>query len=221
MADSYDRKLKYIVVGPSGVGKSSLLFQFTDQSFDPSHEMTIGVEFGAKAFQVGDKAVKVQIWDTAGQESFKSITRSYYHGASGALLVYDITNRESFNYLQGWLEDIYQNADHEDIVVMLVGNKADLKGQRQVSKEEGQEFARLHGIHAFIETSAKTGDQVQELFFETAKMIIESNELGTNGSNNNIKLDESEYLIRERRIKGEGCGGEKQRKRRDSSSPKG
>lgn len=112
-----------------GVGKSCLLLQFTDQRFRQQHDLTIGVEFGSRTVKINDKNIKLQIWDTAGQESFKSITRSYYRGAAGALLVYDITRKETFNHLTRWLEEVRQNGN-PDITVMLIGNKADLDSRR-------------------------------------------------------------------------------------------
>mmetsp|Transcript_22672 Transcript_22672/g.80926 ORF Transcript_22672/g.80926 Transcript_22672/m.80926 type:complete len:163 (+) Transcript_22672:328-816(+) len=118
---------------------------------------------------VCDKAVKLQIWDTAGQESFRSITRSYYRGAAGALLVYDVTRRETFHHLKRWLEEARQNAN-ANMVVMLVGNKADLEHRRCVSTAEGAAFAQDHGL-VFLETSAKTAANVEEAFVETANQI--------------------------------------------------
>eukprot|EP01119_Soliformovum_irregulare_P010013 TRINITY_DN2424_c0_g1_i7.p1 TRINITY_DN2424_c0_g1~~TRINITY_DN2424_c0_g1_i7.p1 ORF type:complete len:157 (-),score=6.39 TRINITY_DN2424_c0_g1_i7:363-833(-) len=108
---SYDYLFKYIIIGDSGVGKSCLLLQFTDKRFQPAHDLTIGVEFGSRMISIDGKQVKLQIWDTAGQESFRSITRSYYRGAAGALLVYDITRRETFNHLTCWLEDARQHSN--------------------------------------------------------------------------------------------------------------
>jgi Ras-related protein Rab-2A len=177
MSTEYDYRFKYIVVGPSGVGKSSLLLQFLEERFEQAHDMTIGVEFGAKTITINDHTIKVQIWDTAGQESFKSITRSYYHGAYGALLVYDITSRDSFKYLRGWLEDIHQNAGGE-LVIMLVGNKADLEESRQVTWEEGEQFAKENGIDCFVEASAKTGEKVNDLFIKTSTLILDKFERG-------------------------------------------
>ena len=107
---------------PSGVGKSCLLLQFTDKRFQPVHDLTIGVEFGARMITIDGKQIKLQIWDTAGQEAFRSITRSYYRGAAGALLVYDITRRETFNHLTTWLEDARQHSN-SNMVIMLIGNK--------------------------------------------------------------------------------------------------
>merc|ERR1712072_165860 len=106
---SYDYLFKYIIIGDTGVGKSCLLLQFTDRRFQPIHDLTIGVEFGARMITIDKKQIKLQIWDTAGQESFRSITRSYYRGAAGALLVYDITRRETFTHLTSWLEESKQH----------------------------------------------------------------------------------------------------------------
>lgn len=142
-----------------GVGKSCLLLQFTDQRFRQQHDLTIGVEFGSRTVKINEKNIKLQIWDTAGQESFKSITRSYYRGAAGALLVYDITRKETFNHLTRWLEEVRQNGN-PDIMVMLIGNKADLDSRRQVSTEEGERFAKENGL-IFLETSAKTSFNVE------------------------------------------------------------
>ena len=153
----------------TGVGKSCLLLQFTDKRFQPVHDLTIGVEFGARLIPIDGRQVKLQIWDTAGQESFRSITRSYYRGAAGALLVYDITRRETFLQLEKWLDEARQNAS-QNMVIMLIGNKLDLEHKRAVSKEEGMEFARKNGL-IFLETSAKTAENVEKAFVETATSI--------------------------------------------------
>jgi len=166
---SYAYLFKYIIIGDTGVGKSCLLLQFTDKRFQPVHDLTIGVEFGARMISIEDKQIKLQIWDTAGQESFRSITRSYYRGAAGALLVYDITRRETFNHLTRWLEEARQNAN-ANMVILLVGNKVDLESRRQVSYEEGQKFAEENGL-IFLEASAKTAKNVEEAFVSTAAKI--------------------------------------------------
>ncbi|KAJ1968511.1 Ras- protein Rab-2A [Dispira parvispora] len=173
---SYAYLFKYIIIGDTGVGKSCLLLQFTDNRFQPAHDLTIGVEFGARIVNVGNKRIKLQIWDTAGQESFRSITRSYYRGAAGALLVYDITRRETFDHLATWLEDArkYSNAN---ITIMLIGNKCDLENKRAVSREEGEAFARENGLF-FIETSAKTAANVEEAFVNTAADIHDKIQVG-------------------------------------------
>eukprot|EP00299_Pterocystis_sp_00344_P005769 c17506_g1_i1.p1 GENE.c17506_g1_i1~~c17506_g1_i1.p1 ORF type:complete len:222 (+),score=45.02 c17506_g1_i1:44-667(+) len=168
---SYAYLFKYIIIGDTGVGKSCLLLQFTDKRFQTVHDLTIGVEFGARMVNIENKQIKLQIWDTAGQESFRSITRSYYRGAAGALLVYDITRRETFNHLTTWLDDARQHS-HSNMVIMLIGNKCDLEHRRAVQFEEGQQFAREHGL-IFMETSAKTAQNVDEAFISTAQKIHE------------------------------------------------
>lgn len=169
---SYSYLFKYIIIGDTGVGKSCLLLQFTDKRFQPVHDLTIGVEFGARMVTIDSKHIKLQIWDTAGQESFRSITRSYYRGAAGALLVYDITRRDTFKHLSRWLDEARQHSQ-SNMVIMLIGNKNDLEHRRAVSYEEGKAFAAEHGL-IFMETSAKTAYNVEEAFINTAKKILEN-----------------------------------------------
>ncbi len=158
-----------------GVGKSCLLLQFTDKRFRTDHDLTIGVEFGARLVTIGGKQIKLQIWDTAGQESFRSITRSYYRGATGALLVYDISRRDTFNHLTRWLEEARQHANPK-MVIMLIGNKSDLE-KREVAYEEGEKFANDNGL-VFLETSAKTAQNVEEAFLRTAQKIYDNIQSG-------------------------------------------
>jgi len=169
---SYSYLFKYIIIGDTGVGKSCLLLQFTDKRFQPVHDLTIGVEFGARMVTIDKKHIKLQIWDTAGQESFRSITRSYYRGAAGALLVYDITRRDTFKHLSRWLDEARQHSQ-SNMIIMLIGNKNDLEHRRAVSLEEGKAFAAEHGL-VFMETSAKTAYNVEDAFIKTANKILEN-----------------------------------------------
>ena len=149
---------RYIIVGDIAVGKSCILLQFTDKKFRVEHEITVGVEFGEKTIELNRKVIKIQIWDTAGQEQFQAITRTYYRGAIGALLVYDITRRETFTHVRKLLQEVRVNSS-KNITVILIGNKKDLEDRREVRFEEGESFARENGI-MFLETSAKTAFNV-------------------------------------------------------------
>lgn len=173
---SYSYLFKYIIIGDSGVGKSCFMLQFTDRRFKNDHDLTIGVEFGSRTIKINDKAIKLQMWDTAGQENFRSITRSYYRGAVAALLLYDITNRDSFANIERWLAEAKNNANH-DITIILVGNKADLESTRVITFEEGQAFANQHGI-LFIEASAKEAFNVDEAFINSARAVLSKLENG-------------------------------------------
>ncbi|KAL0820438.1 hypothetical protein ABMA28_006312 [Loxostege sticticalis] len=205
---AYAYLFKYIIIGDTGVGKSCLLLQFTDKRFQPVHDLTIGVEFGARMITIDGKQIKLQIWDTAGQEAFRSITRSYYRGAAGALLVYDITRRDTFNHLTTWLEDARQHSN-SNMVIMLIGNKSDLESRREVKKEEGEAFAREHGL-VFMETSAKTAANVEEAFINTAKEIYEKIQEGVfdiNNEANGIKIGPQHSAAGGAAAGGAGAGG--------------
>ena len=152
------------------MGKSCILLQFSQNKFREQHEITIGVEFESKTIEVNGKIIKIQIWDTAGHEAFQSITRTYYKGAVGALLVYDITRRETFNHLVKWLSEVRENASN-DITIILIGNKNDLEDKRQVSIEEGESFASENNL-LFLETSAKTSNNIAEAFNLSAIRIL-------------------------------------------------
>eukprot|EP01013_Petalomonas_cantuscygni_P038163 TRINITY_DN69208_c0_g1_i1.p2 TRINITY_DN69208_c0_g1~~TRINITY_DN69208_c0_g1_i1.p2 ORF type:complete len:217 (+),score=39.81 TRINITY_DN69208_c0_g1_i1:205-855(+) len=187
---SFAYQFKYIIIGDTGVGKSCLLLQFTDKRFTPVHDLTIGVEFGSRIITIDKKFIKLQVWDTAGQESFRSITRSYYRRTPGCLLVYDITRRETFDHLTQWLEDARQNASIH-MTIILIGNKSDLEARRQVSTAEGQAFAAEHGL-LFIETSAKTAENVDAAFLQSAEAIyrkIQSNELDISAENFGVQTN--------------------------------
>jgi len=192
MNEPYDYLFKFLVIGSAGTGKSCLLHQFIENRFKDDSSHTIGVEFGSKIIPVGGRTVKLQIWDTAGQERFRSVTRSYYRGAAGALLVYDVSSRESFNNLANWLTDARTLASPA-IVIILVGNKKDLDEEREVTFLEASRFAQENGL-MFLETSAKTGDSVEEAFLKCSKSIlakIESGELDPERIGSGIQYGES------------------------------
>ena len=163
---------KFIMVGDSGVGKSCLFIQFTDKQFSPTHELTLGVEFGSRILTMDEyPVIKVQVWDTAGQEIFRSITLSYFRNAVGAFIVYDITRRSSFDKLDEWLEDARKNCS-PNCVIFLIGNKSDVSAKRVVDRVEGENFAKSNGI-MFMETSAKSADNVDKAFERMAKEIYQ------------------------------------------------
>ncbi|XP_078287085.1 ras-related protein Rab-4B [Rhinoraja longicauda] len=171
-----DFLFKFLVIGSAGTGKSCLLHQFIENKFKQDSNHTIGVEFGSKVVNVGGKSVKLQIWDTAGQERFRSVTRSYYRGAAGALLVYDITSRETYNALTNWLTDARTLAS-PNIVIILCGNKKDLDADREVTFLEASRFAQENEL-IFLETSALTGENVEEAFLKCARTILNKIESG-------------------------------------------
>ncbi|KAK9451958.1 ras family-domain-containing protein [Limtongia smithiae] len=160
--DEYDYLFKAVLIGDSGVGKSNLLSRFTRNEFNLESKSTIGVEFATRSIEVDGKTIKAQIWDTAGQERYRAITNAYYRGAVGALLVYDITKNSTYENATRWLKELRDHAD-SNIVIMLVGNKSDLRQQRAVSTEEAEAFARENNL-SFIETSALNASNVEEAF---------------------------------------------------------
>ena len=160
--NEYDYLFKVVLIGDSGVGKSNLLSRFTRNEFSLDSKSTIGVEFATKSIVAEGKTIKAQIWDTAGQERYRAITSAYYRGAVGALLVYDLTKHATFENVERWLKELRDHAE-ANIVVMLVGNKSDLKPQRAVPTEEAMAMAEQHNL-AFIETSALDASGVDIAF---------------------------------------------------------
>ncbi|KAI8066597.1 small GTPase [Gongronella butleri] len=160
--DEYDFLFKVVLIGDSGTGKTNLLARFTRNEFNLESKSTIGVEFATRSVQVDNKTVKAQIWDTAGQERYRAITSAYYRGAVGALLVYDIAKHQTYENVNRWLKELRDHAD-ANIVVMLVGNKSDLRHIRAVSTEEAKQFAADNGL-SFIETSALDSSNVELAF---------------------------------------------------------
>ncbi|ERF73988.1 Ras-related protein Rab-11B [Endocarpon pusillum Z07020] len=160
--DEYDFLFKVVLIGDSGVGKSNLLSRFTRNEFNLDSKSTIGVEFATRSIQVDAKTIKAQIWDTAGQERYRAITSAYYRGAVGALLVYDISKHQTYDNVTRWLKELRDHAD-ANIVIMLVGNKSDLRHLRAVPTEEAKQFASENNL-SFIETSALDASNVELAF---------------------------------------------------------
>ncbi|KAI0601818.1 secretion-related small GTPase SrgD [Biscogniauxia sp. FL1348] len=235
----WDYIAKLVCIGDSGCGKSSLTIRLCEGRFSPQHDVTIGVEFGSRIVPVGpphskqssnaipsptstaptgnsaataqqQKHMKLSLWDTAGQETYKSVTRSYFRGASGALLVFDITRRSTFTHVTDWLNDLRAIAE-PDIVVILVGNKLDCtqpddpdddsgvnenEKRREVTAAEAEEWARRNGVLQYVETSAKSGENVEAAFMRVAERIFEN-------------INAGKYDLNDRRsgVKGPGPGG--------------
>ena len=167
----YDSLIKLLLIGDSGVGKSCLLLRFAENSFTTSFITTIGIDFKIKKMRIRDANVKLQIWDTAGQERFRTITSAYYRGAMGIVLVYDVTDANSFKNIRNWMKNIEQHAS-TSVVKGLVGNKSDVS-ERVISKEQGEALAREYGIPLFRETSAKTGQGVEDMLTSFATIVYD------------------------------------------------
>ena len=174
MSIQFHYLLKYIIIGNSSVGKSNLLLKFAHNKFLDEYQATIGVEFGAKNVEIDNKIFRVQIWDTAGQENFRSITRAYYKNSVCALIVYDINNEDTFDSVQSWIQECKLQTP-KTVTMVLVGNKCDL--ECKVDRNKAKEIAEENGM-LYFETSAKTGKGVDELFKKSAAKIkdnIENN----------------------------------------------
>ena len=187
MNNSYESVFKIIIVGDSGVGKTNIMTKYIKNEFSEKFKVTIGVDFFSKEFDIEGHKIKAQIFDTAGQERFRSLIVNYYKGAKGAFIVYDITSENSFNAIDNWVSNIRAFADKK-IILILIGNKSDLEKIRKVSKEKGEEKAKGLGL-AFLETSALNGENLEKAF---ELMINEIYKKGkedkiTNAQNANIE----------------------------------
>ena len=182
----YDLSFKLIVIGDSGVGKSCLTTKAVKNNFEDYYQATVGFEYLTFNMKINDLVLKMQIWDTCGQEIYKSLISNFYRNSSLAVILYSIDNRESFEHAENWLTDL-KNQSNPDVRIFLVGNKADLEEQRQVSKEDGMKFKTEQGLDMFMETSAKTGYNARNVLIEAAKLLYadylkycESNPQGDN-----------------------------------------
>lgn len=186
---AYDYLFKLLLIGDSGVGKTCLLFRFAENSFNPTFISTIGIDFKIQTVEIDGKRIKLQVWDTAGQERFRTITTAYYRGAMGILLVYDVTNKKTFENITNWLRNIEEHAA-EGVEQLLVGNKSDQEDRRLITEEQGQLLAVQHGID-FIECSALSGENVREAFFRMGRRVKikhESKSKGSTPKQNNVTI---------------------------------
>ena len=192
--NKYEFIFKIILIGSSSVGKSSILQRYIQKVFNESYSCTIGVDFFMKSIDVGEKSIKLQLWDTAGTEKFRSITTGYYRGANAAFVVFDLTSKQTFDCLNEWIENYYKysNPDYEKNVV-LIGNKSDLVNKREVSEEEIEKFAKDNNI-MYFETSAKDGKNIDEFFYFIAEKLVKQYENKENEEEKNKNLINNENL---------------------------
>ena len=179
-SSNYQYLFKIILIGTAGVGKSSILKRYIENKFDPNYKCTIGVDFLMKSLTIQDKIVKLQLWDTAGQEKYRSMVSSYFRGANVALIIFDITSHASFEEVPLWIQFFYNNGPEQKNII-LIGNKKDLENEREVTQEEAETFAKTNDM-IYYETSAKDGENIQYIFNYTAEKLLEF--YGSNGSNN-------------------------------------
>ncbi|KAE8780321.1 Ras-related protein RGP1 [Hordeum vulgare] len=192
MGQKIDYVFKVVLIGDSAVGKSQLLARFARNEFSLDSKATIGVEFQTKTLQIDNRTVKAQIWDTAGQERYRAVTSAYYRGAVGAMLVYDMTKRQSFDHMARWLEELRSHAD-KNIVIMLIGNKSDLGSLRAVPTEDAKEFAERESLF-FMETSALEATNVEkafmtgleEIYRTVSKKNLVANDEANSGGNSSL-----------------------------------
>jgi len=171
---------KFIIIGSSGVGKTAIMKRLVDNTYSTDSQSTIGVEFDSTSIEVDGQSIKLQIWDTAGQERFRSIAKAYFRNAVGVILVFDITERKTFDDVNVWLNDVHSLCD-ANAVVMLVGNKSDMKATRIVSMSEAENFASHHQI-SYLETSARLGDNIKDAFIRVATAIYRKDKKGPQNS---------------------------------------
>ena len=207
MADeeNYDVLFKIVLIGDSFVGKTNIMSKYLMNEFHEDSKATVGVEFGAKKFDIEGKSVKAQIWDTAGQERYKSITTTYYKGAKGALIVYDITRKETFDSVDRWISELLNSGD-KNMTMLLIGNKCDLDNQRQVTKEQGEEKAKAFKV-AFLETSASSGENL-DVAFETIMKEVYSkckNELDEEDRMEEMQIGKEIDLTKEKKVDKKKC----------------
>ena len=193
----YDLSFKIIVIGNSGVGKSCLALKATKNIFEEQFMSTVGFEFFAFNLKINDKIIKLQIWDTCGQEVYRSLISNFYRSSSMAIIVYAIDNQESFDDLDSWVKQLKTHSG-PNVKIFIIGNKNDLEDRRVISKEKGEEFVKNNGFHKFMETSAKSGFNAKELFIESAKLLY-NDYVKLHKDSDLMKLNEENMLNKERK----------------------
>ena len=169
---TYDEKIQIIMIGESGVGKTSLIRRYTNNIFNSNHLETIGIEFYSREERINNKIIQIKFWDTAGQEIFHSLTKNFYRKADGIIIVYDITNKESFERVQDWIKSVYDNTEtYKEIQMIIVGNKIDLEEMREVRKEDGLKIGKYYEID-FFEASAKNAEGVNNFMIKIIGDIL-------------------------------------------------
>ena len=183
----YDFSFKLIVIGDSGVGKSCLTNRITTNLFEDGYSSTVGFEFVSFNVKINGKVIKLQIWDTCGQELYRSLITNYYRNASLAIIVYAINSKESFEDIEMWLREL-RTQSNPDSKIFLIGNKIDLENERKITKEQGENFAKINKLNLFIESSAKTGFNAKKVFLKAAKILqddfIKYKKIEDNADNN-------------------------------------
>ena len=204
----YDLSFKLIFIGDSSVGKSCLTTKAVKNNFEEYYQATVGFEFLTFNMKVNDKVIKLQIWDTCGQEIYKSLISNFYRNSSLAVLVYAIDNKESFTHVENWLNDLKSQAN-EDVRIFLVGNKADLEEDRKVTKEEGEKYKMDQHLDLFMETSAKTGQNARNVLVEAAKILyndfLKFDENANNKTDNTGKKKGTELIAKPKKSQGRKC----------------
>ena len=204
----YDLSFKLIFIGDSSVGKSCLTVKAVKNNFEEYYQATVGFEFLTFNMKVNDKVIKLQIWDTCGQEIYKSLISNFYRNSSLAVLVYAIDNKESFNHVENWLSDLKSQAN-PDVRIFLVGNKADLEEDRKIKTEEGEKYKEDQHLDLFMETSAKTGHNARNVLVEAAKILYKDylrfDENNKKDSDNNNNGGGGKKLIIKKQKEKKGC----------------
>ena len=199
MSSESSKTFKILTIGESGVGKTCILRRFVENKFLKNHLATIGIDFKTKTLNINNQEIKLKIWDTAGQERFRNITTQYYKGADGIVLIYDVTDDASYEKIRDWMEQILSNTKREDIGLVLLGNKCDME-PRAVTEEQGNKMAEELKV-SYFETSALTGQGINEAFNELTRDIMKRKGVG-NGGNENLELNNN---ISKKKKDGNGC----------------